>query len=546
MVKCISGCSSLCFIASGKEPEMNLLIVDDEYYSAESTRMKIARSDLIFDQIFCAYSMAQALEYFANHTIAIMILDIEMPGGSGLELLDHIRQNGLDTICIFLTAYAKFEYVSKAMRLTSIDYLLKPVDEKDLLAAVSKAVEQYRRQANIKLSTLQAGYWKESELYLWELFWMDLSADAVSSQREDIISELNLRKLNPAVADLSYLPLLIQCNGMDKVPLKKDLYEFLLKNIVREYFYKQEEIPVVVRMNSQFYFLPLPEAGRSREELLSLCSSTFADFVPRFPNTFNFYIPAHSCKITDLRATLMELTAAAERNVSLENHVFDLAQLSPAENNTADISFSFKDWSDLLLQRKTKRLLSETSSFLNSLQYSRHATKDTLTHFYYSFLQILFSCVETTNAEVLPIFRERIAQLSVEHACSSIQNLQEWISASLNLYEECIINSADRDAAVITIKDYIQSHLDENLTRESLAALVYLTPDYLSHLFKRETGFSLTNYIIYERIEEAKRLLAGTGLNISDIATRCGFQNISYFSKQFKRFTGVTPREFRG
>ena len=529
-----------------KGPDMNLLIVDDEYYSAESTRMKIARSDLIFDEIFCAYSMKQALEYLASHTIAIMILDIEMPGGSGLELLDHIRRNGLDTICIFLTAYAKFEYVSKAMRLTSIDYLLKPVDENDLLTAVSKAVEQYRRQANIKLSTLQASYFKESELYLWELFWMDLSADAVSSRKEDIVSELNLRKLNPAAADLSYLPLLIQCNGMDKVPLKKDLYEFLLKNIVREYFYKQEEIPVVVRMDSQFYFLPLPEAGRSREELLSLCSRTFADFVPRFPNTFNFYLPAHCCRIMDFRTTLLELTAAAERNVSLENHVFDLAQLSQAEDNSADIAFSFKDWNDLLLQRKTKRLLSETTAFLNSLQHSRHATKDTLTHFYYSFLQILFSCVETSNAEALPTFREHIAQLSVESACSSIQNLQEWISGSLNLYEECIVNSSDQDAAIKTIKDYIQSHLDENMTRESLAAIVYLTPDYLSHLFKRETGFSLTNYIIYERIEEAKRLLAGTGLSISDIATRCGFQNISYFSKQFKRFTGVTPREFRG
>lgn len=84
------------------------------------------------------------------------------------------------------------------------------------------------------------------------------------------------------------------------------------------------------------------------------------------------------------------------------------------------------------------------------------------------------------------------------------------------------------------------------MTRESLAAMVYLTPDYLSHLFKRETGFSLTNYIIYERIEEAKRMLAGTDKSVSEIATRCGFQNISYFSRQFRRFTGVTPREFRG
>lgn len=525
---------------------MNLLIVDDEYYSAESTRKIIARSGPAFHEIFCAYNMTQALEYFAKHTIAIMVLDIEMPGGSGLELLDHIRQNGLDTICIFLTAYAKFEYVSKAMRLTSIDYLLKPVSDQDLLAAVSKAVEQYRHQTNIKLNTVQAGYWKESELYLWELFWLDLSAGAISSQESYIVSELNLRKLDPDAAGLSYLLLLIQCNGMDKIPLTKDLHEFLLKNIVREYFYKKEELPVVVRMSSQFYFLPLPGAGRSREDLLSLCNQALTDFVPRFPNTFNFYIPSHCCSISDFQTMLQELTDTAKSNVALENHVFDLAQFAAAQTGNADISFSEGRWSDLLLQRKTSNLLSETILFLNSLQHSRQTTRDTLVSFYYSFLQTLFRSIETTNAELLPIFREQISQFSMEHACSSIQNLKDWVDASLNLYEECLVNSTDQDAAVTTVKKYIQSHLNENMTRESLAAMVYLTPDYLSHLFKRETGFSLTNYIIYERIEEAKRLLAGTNQNISDIATRCGFQNISYFSKQFKRFTGVTPREFRG
>lgn len=197
------------------------------------------------------------------------------------------------------------------MRLTSIDYLLKPVAEEDLLSAVSKAVNQYRQQANAKLETQQANYWKESELYLWELFWLDLSEGAVSNRKEDIISELNLRNLNPAAADLSYLVLLIQCNGMDKLPVEKDLHEFLLKNIVREYFYNREEIPVAVRQSRQFYFLPLPEAGRSREALLSRCGQALTDFVPRFPNTFNFYIAASGCRISDFQETLKGLQDAA-------------------------------------------------------------------------------------------------------------------------------------------------------------------------------------------------------------------------------------------
>ena len=127
---------------------MNLLIVDDEYYSAEGTKKKIAQKGPLFDEIFCAYNMTQALEYLAGHSVAIMILDIEMPGGSGLELLDHIRQQGLDTICIFLTAYAKFEYISKAMRLTSIDYLLKPVSWKRLSHSLERFV-QFREQQRV-------------------------------------------------------------------------------------------------------------------------------------------------------------------------------------------------------------------------------------------------------------------------------------------------------------------------------------------------------------------------------------------------------------
>lgn len=104
---------------------MNLLIVDDEYYTVESISNKIRTLRPDFFEIFCAYNLTQALEAFSAHPIDLMICDIEMPGGSGLELLDQIRQAHYETVCIFLTAYAKFEYISRAMKLSSSDYLLK-------------------------------------------------------------------------------------------------------------------------------------------------------------------------------------------------------------------------------------------------------------------------------------------------------------------------------------------------------------------------------------------------------------------------------------
>ncbi len=77
------------------------------------------------------------------------------------------------------------------------------------------------------------------------------------------------------------------------------------------------------------------------------------------------------------------------------------------------MDFTTKRWSDLLLSRKIGNLLSETDMFLNSLQHSHSITRDTLSNFYYSFLQTLFSCMEISNADALPLFQKQISQFSV-------------------------------------------------------------------------------------------------------------------------------------
>ena len=102
---------------------MNLLIVDDEYYSAQSTRAKVLEHTDLFDDIHCSYSMKQALEYLEEQEAAVIISDIEMPGGSGLDFLETLRQRKQNAVCIFLTAYSNFEYVTTAMRLAP-DYVL--------------------------------------------------------------------------------------------------------------------------------------------------------------------------------------------------------------------------------------------------------------------------------------------------------------------------------------------------------------------------------------------------------------------------------------
>lgn len=92
---------------------------------------------------------------------------------------------------------------------------------------------------------------------------------------------------------------------------------------------------------------------------------------------------------------------------------------------------------------------------------------------------------------------------------------------------------------------YITQHYAENLTLEQVAGEVHLNPSYFSTYFKQTAGISFKEYLNMVRVEESKRLLSSTDYSVIDIAVSTGFENQSYFSKVFKKYTGLTPRQFR-
>ncbi|MBT2289890.1 helix-turn-helix transcriptional regulator [Paenibacillus albidus] len=87
--------------------------------------------------------------------------------------------------------------------------------------------------------------------------------------------------------------------------------------------------------------------------------------------------------------------------------------------------------------------------------------------------------------------------------------------------------------------------LNEELTREQLANLVFLNPAYLSRLFRKETGMALTDYILQERMRTAAEQLIATNKSISEVADGLGYGDFSYFARLFRKVHGVTPHDYR-
>lgn len=99
--------------------------------------------------------------------------------------------------------------------------------------------------------------------------------------------------------------------------------------------------------------------------------------------------------------------------------------------------------------------------------------------------------------------------------------------------------------AVTRCQSFILKHLYEEITASELAQKVKLHPNYLSELFKKETGVTISEYIQKERVEEAKKLLSSSFYSLMDIANWLHFHDQSHFTRTFKKFTGTTPKKYR-
>ncbi len=124
-------------------------------------------------------------------------------------------------------------------------------------------------------------------------------------------------------------------------------------------------------------------------------------------------------------------------------------------------------------------------------------------------------------------------------------SLADWMASFLeNLY--CHIKNRSREFGPLSnVRSYIESALQEDLSLGVLARQFGFSPNYLSALFKKETGLNYTEYINVKRIERARTLLRSSRLSAKEISYQCGYQNPNYFSRVFKKITGLTISEYR-
>ena len=130
---------------------------------------------------------------------------------------------------------------------------------------------------------------------------------------------------------------------------------------------------------------------------------------------------------------------------------------------------------------------------------------------------------------------------------ANMDELCNWLAKAMNRFMDYLFEYTDVKHANVIRKaiQYIRNHYAEKITLDSVAQEVYLSPAYFSRIFRQETGETFNAYLNTVRIEQSKKLLMDKSVRLIDISLMVGFDNQSYFTKVFKKNTGMSPLQYR-
>ena len=128
----------------------------------------------------------------------------------------------------------------------------------------------------------------------------------------------------------------------------------------------------------------------------------------------------------------------------------------------------------------------------------------------------------------------------------SFDELHEKLVQKTGDFFQAATNAEEENSTIFLIKDYIsQKYMNETLSVKDISDHVFLSTSYVCTFFKNETGQTLNQYLTEYRMEKAKQLLADPRYKIADISSRVGYSDGNYFGKSFKKYTGLSPSEYR-
>ncbi|MGE8204635.1 response regulator transcription factor [Heyndrickxia sp. NPDC080065] len=497
-----------------------VLLVDDEPLITKGLKALIDWEDYGFEIAYTAESGEEALAYLKENPIDILITDILMEEMSGLELISETKKIQPQIKCIVLTGYQEFEFIKQGLLLGIENYLVKPVDEEELLTTVQNIGQKLNivtgGESTRELTTLKDN-----------ILWRFMNGEI---EKCDCLERLSLYhlKFNQQYYNVSIL----NFEHYQKANVSNEIRNFIEEHYSATCIYSpNQEIIIIFGSTSEEDLYTSNQSlvnhlrdGQNEAGIFYLSMGKPVKLIDEFEESFTYareysllqLYSAPNVLISD-RLSIDKQDELKKQQEFKENIVKHLVQGD--EESLQMIDLFFQDFTE-----KTKFI---------SPQVVKKYTFDLMSYIHYS-LKSDDHLSQYTAAV------ERIVYSSDSHQMKTI--LQEYCNELIS----SINNQVNlRSPIVQNVLGFIHAHYDEGLSLKTLGQQFHVNAIYLGQLFQKEIGVVFSEYLNRYRLEKAKELLKTTHYRAGEIGKKVGYSDTAYFYKQFKKNIGTTPSEWR-
>ncbi|MEK3714428.1 response regulator transcription factor [Paenibacillus sp. FSL R7-0333] len=509
-----------------------VLLVDDEVYVRKGLLEIIPWEAMKFSVVGEANNGAEALEMIEQLEPDLVITDIRMPTLDGLDLIRSVyAQARLPLIFIIISGFHDFNYAQQALRYGVHDYILKPIDEEEMTAALRKLSYAMGRKRIASLTN------------------DDLTTSAIM---EALVQEsLQPEEAEPYAAALGlegvggFLYTMTEIHaggGQDKPTTLKQFQEALYSPEVGG-----AGIPVLEQQPGTFGMLFCTDQieGGCGGLALHLERLRIA-LAGRLYMELSLYAGDPVDTLAHVHRSYSEANEAARHKYAENTGVITYAQIKDKALYVFDMNPVLASKLILELEEGNMTDYQQTVNGMFTLfheqRYTPQAVSSSLARCMAGILGVIKE-MDGTEAEIL-----RLKELAERgHGQWSLAMLQEHFQQAIQEAAESIarLRKLNSLGGIKPIKQYIDTHYHENISLKNIAAMFYMNAVYLGRLFRKTYGVYFNEYLLELRVQEAKKLLRQSDLRMYEIAGRVGFQNADYFVTQFEKLEQLTPSEYR-
>lgn len=523
---------------------LKLMIVDDEYLIRQYIRNCIDWEEIGYTIVGELGSAQGALHLAEKIRPDVVLTDICMPGLDGLSFAGMLKTACPSVRIIAITGHDDFEYAQRGIRVGLDNYLLKPIDEKELRSVAIEIKENILSQrTQDDLFQELSDYRKKNEPIVKEFYLKKLLEPGFPQMASD---EEVIKSLLPG--EKKFYQVIVLCfDDFSQILLGSDIKKgnygwiksYLTENLENRdtsWVLDKFDHVVLICQNEDF----------SWKEFLDLLEAQWMQTF-HFPIYYGIGEGEHDIK--DIHKSYMQASNHLNSAIAFGNNQYEREKIySRFEGALTPISI--EDLKKLYTYIET-----DSPGKLESLicGWFDNWKNVNLLDLFYLKLQLL-------NA----VFYIYSMNTHEEHSGDFQKEYKEYYRRifqipTLKLLQECFMEmcrkmldtfhdekSVRPSNLIFAVKDYIQTHLsDTDLSLVKTAGEFYLNSSYLSRIFKQEAGVSFIEYVNSLRVEKAKALLKDTDLKIYEIAERVGIENANYLGIIFKKNVGCSPYEYR-